>query len=257
MIRVGVVEDDERSKAEVLGHLARFERESAGRERFTVTVFSDGSELVASYRLDFDILFLDIKMERLDGMSAARQIREVDSDVVIIFITNSPHYAINGYSVGALSYLLKPVTYTAFSGELKRSLTLVSKRERHTVMLSFENEKHRVDIADVCYLESYKHQITAHTLSRPYAAAGPLRALEEELGAHGFFRINSGYLVNLRHVTGIRQSAVLLRGGRELQVSRARKQAFLVALADYIGDARGTVSSNSSNSSNGGGGGGG
>ncbi|MDR1355792.1 MAG: LytTR family DNA-binding domain-containing protein, partial [Propionibacteriaceae bacterium] len=213
MIHVGVVEDDARSRAGILGYLARYARELGGQESIMVSSFSDGAELVADYRLDFDILFMDIEMQHLDGMSAARQIRKIDSEVVIVFVTNSPHHAINGYSVGALSYLLKPVTYAVFSQEMGRFLALLNKRERHTIVLSTEKEKHRVDIADVLYLESYKHQVTAHTLKHRYSAQGPLRALEEELSPLGFFRINSGYLVNLRHVTGLRQNTITLRNG--------------------------------------------
>jgi DNA-binding LytR/AlgR family response regulator len=234
MIRIGVVEDELPARAAVLSHLERYQREKGGD--FQIASFADGADLVAAWRHDFDVLFLDIEMERMDGMTAAKSIRALDDSVVIVFITRSHHYAVSGYSVGALSYLVKPVAYSAFAQEMDRCLARLARRERRTILLSTEGEKRRLDVADILYLESRRHNVIVYTTGEAHTTRGPLQALEDELAPLGFFRINVGYLVNLRHVVSVKGPAVALRGGVTLQASRHRKQDFLLALSGYVGD---------------------
>lgn len=233
MIRIGVVEDDTASIDRLLSHLDRFQRER--EERFHVGAFHDGVDVLEDYRPDWDVLLLDIEMPRVDGMTAARRIREVDPEVVIVFVTSSPHYAISGYEVGALSYLLKPVSYPAFAQELDRCLAQLRRRDRkHLFFSTSDGARHRVDVDDVLYVESIKHTAIIHTLGGDHTVVSTLRSLENELGGEGFFRCNSGYLVNLRHVTGVEGNDCRVRGGIRLQISRPRKKEFLQALAEYI-----------------------
>lgn len=236
MIRIALVEDEERNRVMLVEHLRRYEREHG--VTFEVAAFADGREILAKYRPIYDIVLLDIQMEHVDGMTTAKRIREVDQDVVLVFITNSPQYAIGGYQVAALSYLLKPVPYNALSEELDRCIAQVKKRERGFVMLSTGTEQHRVNIADIVYIESIKHRIVVHATQREYSLVGSLSSMEEELAEKDFFRSNNCYLVNLRHVTGVQQSSCVMQGGHDLTISRPRKKAFLAALSNYVGGSR-------------------
>ncbi len=117
MIRIALVDDDPGARR-CCASTARFTAEQA--VEFAIEEFTDGSELTGSYAPRFDIIFLDVEMENLDGFTTARIIRETDPQVMLIFVTNMGQFAIKGYEVDALSYLLKPVPYFAFSQELKR-----------------------------------------------------------------------------------------------------------------------------------------
>lgn len=236
MIRIAVVEDDERSRGLLVGHLRRYEEENG--LNFEVSAFADGRDILAKYRPIYDVVLLDIQMEYVDGMTAAKRIREVDPDVVLVFITNSPQYAIGGYQVAALSYLLKPVPYFALSEELDRCIEQVRKRESRFLMLASGTERYRVNVADIVFVESIKHRLVVHTTQRDYSLVGSLTSMEEELDGANFFRSNNCYLVNLRHVMGVQQSSCVLQGGHDLQISRPRKKAFLAALSDYLGGSR-------------------
>lgn len=232
MIRIGIVEDDPASAQLLVSYLRRYQDEHA--EEFDVRVFSDGAQVVKHYRPDFDILLLDVQMAELDGFATAERIRAVDRDVVIVFITNMAQYAIRGYEVDALSYLLKPVAYFPFSQEIARSLERIRRRSAEYLLLPVDGGVARVDVADVIFAESVKHRIVLHTTAGMYGMTGALKTLEAQLGAHGFFRSNSCYLVNLRHVQGVRQNSCQLVGGHDLVISRPRKKAFLAALTDYL-----------------------
>ena len=200
-IRVGVVEDDPASCQRVLDYLNQY-RSETGTE-FTISVFDDGEQIVEKYTPMYDILFLDIEMQHMDGMAAARRIRERDNTVVIVFITAAPQYAINGYEVQALSYLLKPVPYFAFRQELKRSIDMVRRRGSESLLIEAGGRQMRVELADVLYLESIRHTIIVHTLSGKLSVSGTLKDFEERLADQDFIRSNSCYQVNLRHVVGV------------------------------------------------------
>jgi DNA-binding LytR/AlgR family response regulator len=233
VIRIGVVDDDPANRRDLLHHLSLYSEEHG--VQFQVTEFGDGSELVDRYRPEYDILLLDVQMPQLDGLAAARQIREVDSDVIIIFVTNMAQYAIKGYEVDALSYLVKPVPYFAFAQEMGRSLARLKRQQGDSIVLTVGGTMTRVPISDIIYVESVKHRITVHTLNGQYSFSGTLKAMDQELGNRAFFRSNSCYIVNLQHVTRVEQQTCVMTGGDELQVSRPRRRAFLEALTDYVG----------------------
>lgn len=233
MISIGIAEDDPASAALLVGYLERYEREHD--QRFTVSTYSDGASLVAAYRPGLDILLLDVEMPGLDGFSAAQRIREVDGEVVIIFITNMTQLAIKGYEVDALSYVLKPVPYFAFSQEIKRSVARLRRRSADYLLLAVDGGLVRVETDDIVFLESQKHRTVVHTVDGTHSVVGPLKSFEAQLEGKSFFRSNSGYLVNLRHVLGVHASSSLLVGGHDLLISRSRKKAFLAALTDYLG----------------------
>ena len=199
MIRVAIVEDDAEVQGVLQEYVRRYTRQY-GTE-FEVTVFADGVDILDNYRAVYDIIFLDVEMKHLDGMTTAERIRQMDADVILIFITNMAQYAIRGYSVGALDYVLKPVPYFAFSQQLLKA---------------------------VSRLENF------YTDEGDFSAPGALKTFEEKLADCPFARCNSGYLVNLAQVRELRQSTVQV-GPCELQVSRPKRKAFLAALTDYIG----------------------
>lgn len=234
MIRIGIVEDDASAIERMLSHLDRFQRDHD--QRFHIGAFRDGADVLAEYRPDWDVLFLDVQMPRVDGMTAARRIREVDSEVIIVFITSSPHYAVSGYEVDALSYLLKPVTYASFEQEMSRILTRMQRQPRRELLFtSTDGAHHRIAVDDIRYIESVRHRVDLYTLEETFSIATTLKAMEAQLAEHGFLRCHSGLLVNLRHVTGIDGNDCRIRGGGRLPISRPRKREFYAALAEHVG----------------------
>ena len=100
MVRIALVEDDANYRRELTEYLERFSKECG--EHFAISSFTDGAEIAEGYTAGYDIILMDIAMSYMDGMSAAEAIRQVDDEVVIIFLTSMPQFAMKGYSVGAL-----------------------------------------------------------------------------------------------------------------------------------------------------------
>lgn len=235
MIYIGVVDDNQESRRLLQSYLARYEYETG--EQFKIEEFADGSELTASYRPRYDIIFLDVLMANLDGFATARLIREVDPGVILIFVTNMAQFAIKGYEVDALSYLLKPVPYFAFSQELKRSLERLRHVRDGHIVVQVGGEMLRINLADVVYIESIKHKLVFHLVEGTLSMTSTLKEMDAQLERFGFYRSNSYLLVNLRHVEGFSGAESRHTGGVVLPVSRSRKKLFLEVLADYFGGA--------------------
>ena len=232
MIRIAMVEDEAAVRKQLQGYIQRYTRQYG--TAFAVTEFSDGVEILDAYRPVYDIVLLDVEMKHLDGMETARRIRALDADVVLIFITNMAQYAIKGYAVGALDYVLKPVPYFAFSQQLQKAVEKVNRHARHYLAVPVEGGLRRLDTVQIYYLESEGHRVHFYTEDGEFTAPGALKTFEEKLAACPFARCNSGYLVNLAQVRGVQQGVVEV-GPYELQVSRPKRKSFLAALADYIG----------------------
>ena len=126
MINIAIVEDEAMYAKQLQEFLHQYEKENG--EVFNITVYSDGDQIVHKYKSQFDIILMDVEMKFMDGMSAAEEIRKVDTEVVIIFITNMAQYAIRGYAVDALDYVLKPVNYYQFCTKLSRAIQRVQRR---------------------------------------------------------------------------------------------------------------------------------
>ena len=158
MIRIAIVDDDPHDRQVLREQLITYETNS--KEKFEISEFDDGEKLVKDYQPAFDIILLDIEMEKMDGMTAAEHVREIDNSVVIIFLTNMPQYAIRGYAVEALDYVLKPVSYYAFEQCLSRALKRRQKRGDAFLRISAgKGHRRRIRLSSV-----YSVVIHGHTL---------------------------------------------------------------------------------------------
>ena len=232
MIRVAIVEDEAEIREQLMGYVQRYTRQYG--TVFEVKTFADGLEILEDYRPVYDLILLDIEMKHLDGMETARRILELDPEVMLVFITNMAQYAIKGYAVGALDYVLKPVPYFAFSQQLQKVEEQLRRRTRHYLAVPVEGGLRRLDTSRIYYIESEGHRVHFYTEEGDFAAPGALKTLEEKLADRPFARCNSGYLVNLAQVQAVQQNTVEV-GPYELQVSRPKRKSFLAALTDYIG----------------------
>ncbi len=230
MIRIAIVEDESMYADQLEEYLHRYEQEK--QENFSITRYTDGDGIVEDYKTQFDIILMDIQMRFMDGMSAAEEIRKRDSEVVIIFITNMNQYAIRGYAVDAMDYLVKPVSYFAFSERIGRAINRLQHRRADHVVVNIRGGVLRMEVGDIFYVESQGHTLVYHTSSGTYEGSGTMKEIEENLKKYNFVRGNKGYLINLAHVDSIVDGCAVVHG-EQLVLSRARKNQFMEALTNY------------------------
>lgn len=232
-MRVAIVEDDQACREQLAEYIHRYGEEHGAA--FAVECYADGRQIVADDTARFDIILLDIEMPGLNGMEAAEQLRARDEDVVLVFVTNMAQYAIRGYEVGALDFVLKPINYYTFSVRFERAIHRAQKRESGQVLLALPDAVRRVDTRDICYVEVQNRQLHYHLANgEEYVLRGTMQQAEQQLGPYHFVKCSHWYLVNLRHVTEVRRGTVVV-AGQELEISRRNQTAFLTALTNYVG----------------------
>lgn len=234
MLKIAIVEDEENYISEIKAYLKQYEEESG--EKFSVSVYSDGDGIVSRYKGQFDIILMDIQMKFIDGMTAAEEIRSVDSEVVIIFITNMTQYAVRGYEVDALDYILKPVTYFTFSQKLQKAVDKVKKREKYYLSVPVKGGMYKLSLSSLLYIESQGHILNYHMQDQVVSNREKMSNVEEKLVKHGFFRINKGCIVNLKYVDTVIEGNCILNG-ETLPVARMKRKLFLEKLTEYISEA--------------------
>lgn len=233
MINICIVEDELEQANLLKNYIDKYGNERG--QQFSISYLPDGIDLVDDYKGQFDIILLDIQMKHLDGMAAAEKIRKVDPDVIIIFITSTVQYAVQGYAVDALGYVLKPVPYTQFEQLFDKAITRAQAKRQHIyVKVSVDDKQLKLDCDSISYIESQRNNVVIHGDNTDYVTAGPLKRFEEMLFEHGFSKCHNAYLINLSYVEGVQKEEVILTNGVTLPISRARKKEFMAALTEDI-----------------------
>ena len=233
MIRLAIVEDEDLYANQLMEFVDKFRKETG--EVFHIVRFRDGDGILEGYKATYDIIFMDIQMQFMDGMKAAERIRELDSEVIIMFITNMTNYAIRGYEVDALDYIVKPIDYFSFRKKFERAIEKVEKKRRATITIRNKSEFMRLQTNDIYYIESDRHNLIYVTKKGVYISRASMQQAEENLAKYGFFRSNKSYLVNLQYVEGVKDGCCIING-TNLLISRARKSSFMVAMTNYMSE---------------------
>lgn len=237
-----IICDDENTQLSLLeSYVGEWARER--RQETDITLCRSAEELLfrREEKRETDILLLDIDMPRMDGLSLARRLREQGEGAQIIFVTGLSDYALEGYEVEAVSYLLKPVKKDRLFACLDRARERCG-REEVALLLETPGGVARVRPRDIYYLESDAHDTQVHSAfgAEPLRCRTGIRQLEERLEGAGqpFFRIHRSYLVNLAFVNRIVRREVVMDSGEALPVARNRWEALNQAYLEYYGQKR-------------------
>ena len=226
---IAIVDDMEEDKTELAGYLSRYQKEKSTDMK--AVWFQSAESFLENYHNQFDIVFMDIRMGGMDGMKAARKLRQVDQSVVLIFLTSLAQYAIQGYEVDALDYIVKPLTYPSLEFKLARAIKRIPRRDDE-ILIGQGSHAMRLPSGDLKYVEIFEHHLQYKTTDGTITGYGTLKDVEKSLPESGFFRINNQTIVGLRHVESVNGSVAIV-GGRSFDISRMRKKDFLVSFHSF------------------------
>ncbi len=232
MYRIVIFEDSPRDAERLVQFAERYGAENGVQfvtqvERSAMTIGTEAERA--------DLIFMDIEMPGLTGMEAATLLRTYDQSTPIIFVTNLAQFAVRGYEVDALDFIVKPVTYGAFSMRMAKALRVMRRDEGRALTLTHQGGMTVVRLDEVAFVEAKGHNLVYHLADGSQATTrGTLAQAEGQLG-DGFVRISKGVIVGLRHVRGYRGQEVTLVDGTQLAFGRTMRKDAMTRMAEYFG----------------------
>lgn len=233
-VRIAVVENELNVAQNDIVLLERYAKENS--LSLETAIFQNGYEFLDTEE-EFDAVLMDIDMPGLNGMEVAEKLREKNKTIDIIFTTNLPQFAVDGYKVQALDFVIKPVTFPNLSFAMEK----VVEKKRNIVNGSFflriGGFARRIHNEEVLYIEMVNHYIVLHeTDMEPVRIRGSLKMIDDLLNPEIFVKINSGIIINISKVSSFENGLVLMEDGSNLPLSRSHKKEFAVRLAEFYGN---------------------
>jgi len=179
-------------------------------------------------------VFMDIEMPHMDGIETATYMRKTDDTTVLVFITNLAQYAIHGYEVNAIEFMVKPVGYYNFSDKMAKALKFARRSAEKSILLKQDDAITKIKLSDIFYLEKDKNYILFHTAKGDFRERGSMTEMEEKLAGTGFSKCISGCMVNLGYVTKLEKDIVWVKD-TSLPLSRAQRKQFAQEFVEYLG----------------------
>ena len=235
MLRIAIVEDElqEAEKLERYLHLF-LEKEKMSHE---IVCFSNAESFLEQGKAGYNLVFMDIELPGMNGMDACRRLRSFDRQAPIVFTTNLVQYAVEGYEVNAVDFMVKPIQYYDFSTKMQKVMVSLYQKNDKKIELVCTSGVYFVKISDIDYVEVMRHYLIYHTRNKEYRIRGVMRDVEEELRAHGFSRCNKSFLVNMNKIEALEGSLISVEGHEEqLPIGRTFREAFLKDFTNYLGE---------------------
>ncbi|MDD3339028.1 MAG: LytTR family DNA-binding domain-containing protein [Lachnospiraceae bacterium] len=228
---VAIVDDEKMQRDIMSTYLTRL------GEKFKVQIqmdeFVSGDMFLKQYKSGYDVIMFDVDMPGINGIDTARKIREIDQNVIIMYVTNIAQYAIMGYEVEAIDYILKPIGYDEFSMKFQKVIRKVQQKADQYMLFEFREGLKRLKISDFYYIEVQNHNLHYHCQSGEYHMRGSMNTQENELRGYHFSRIHKSYLVNLAHVKKMTSDTVEI-DDEKIPVGRAYKERLMQDYMNYL-----------------------
>ncbi|SHL27812.1 two component transcriptional regulator, LytTR family [Anaerocolumna jejuensis DSM 15929] len=240
MYRIAVCDDErhfrELIKELILKYMGKLNLECE------VELFHSGKELIGmGFKIvRFQVVFLDISMEGLNGIEAAQKIREISSEIYLVFVTAYFNYALEGYRVDAVRYLLKD--NTNFENTMHECLDAIIEKMNYKIIkkhFSFVEGEKDLLLERILYIESRLHKLEFYVVgekTKTYSLYDTLNKQEKILGEYGFVRIHQSYLVNLKYLYKVSGYRAVLNNGIELPIPKSRYKSVKNAFIAYKGE---------------------
>lgn len=222
--------DDEKAVCDQLEQFVKQQAPGCG-----IKLFASGEELLRD-REKFDIIFLDIQMQGINGIEAAKTLRNKKDEAILIFITGIKDYVFEAFDVSAFHYLLKPVEEIKFAKVFARAAAEAERRKEQEEEPFFIKSKGRniiLNRKEVLYIESQNRMVYIHTVKEVFKLYFDMGELEKQLGNH-FYRCHRGYIVNMEYIAEYGRDTISLANGESIYLSRRKYKEFVKTYMDYL-----------------------
>ncbi len=200
-----------------------------------IDTYGSGEELLKAYnskKVCYDLIFLDMEMDKINGIDTAKGIRNIDEDVILIFLTSHVEYAPEGYEVNAYRFLTKPINEMKLINALKDVNREFIKNKK--LVIKDGHDEVLIKIRDILYIEAKNNNISINIKNHNFLIRKTLNEIEEELSSDMFFRTHRSYLVNLSYVRIYDNKEIQLENGEKIVISRNKAKEFKSSIINYI-----------------------
>ncbi|WMJ82050.1 LytTR family DNA-binding domain-containing protein [Clostridium sp. MB40-C1] len=232
MLKIAVCDDENNQRQEIVHMIDK--ALNLNNEQHKITEFSNGEQLMLS-TWNFDIYFLDIKMDKLTGIEVAKKIRLVNERAIIIFITGLKDYVFDAFDVRAFHYILKPIDEKKLKKVLYSALEQFEKKEKFIIAKTISKST-KIFIKDIMYIEAARRKIRVHTIYDVIEYYYKISDIEQELYEYNFFRCHKSYIVNLKYVSSYDNTFITLTNSEKIYVSKYKLADFSKKFMYYLKD---------------------
>ncbi len=221
MIKTAIVEDEDEAFETLKGFLLKFGEDN--NFLFSITHYKEGLSFLDESK-NFDLIFMDIEMPHMNGMEVAKKLREKDRNVPLIFITNLVQYAIQGYQVDAIDYVLKPIQYARFESLMIKTMKIVGSNKDQEIILKTTGGAKKVSLSSILYVEIKDHLLIYYLDNEEEVEVwGTLANAKASLPDDMFSRCSNSVIINIQKVTSIDKDKAYLTN-RKIPISFSRNK---------------------------------
>ena len=201
----------------------------------SISQFIRGSDLLDCYAAQqrFDLVFLDVEMPELNGLQVGEKIRDLDRDIIIIFLTSHKQYVFESLRLDIFDYLIKPVESKVVQDVLSRVYKKY-REQHHIVNLRWKSASYTLAVSDIVHIEGYNRHTVFYTINAKYECVGSLNEFEAMLTSYGFLRCHQGFLVNMKYIESVEKDNIKITNGLIVPMSVRKKQKCLRTLNHYL-----------------------
>ena len=232
MLLLAIVDDDQNDSAALSALVAEYFRQNG--KSYMFRVFHTPLDFIRSME-NYDIVFMDIRMDKLDGLEVARIMRKINANCALIFVTHMAQLAIKGYEVDALDFIVKPADQFSINYVLDKAISRLENTSSTLIAIKTSDGIISLSSNDIIYVEVFDHNLVYHTTKGVYDVRGRLSDVIKKLDSKRFIMCNRSFVVNLRYVSSACNDYLII-DGTKISISKSHRKEIMQHFSNFLGE---------------------
>lgn len=237
-LKIAICDDEKKDISKLQKYISQYNIKTDNN--IMVSTYNSASKLLLDYNnFSFDVVLLDIEMPNINGLDIARQLRDVDDDLFIVFTTSYPEYMHESFEIQPFQFLIKPISQMALFNLFNNIIKKINRNSKSIIIVDDENEKHFISLNSILFIASMKENklhIKYQLPDKELISKGTLSEVERKLISRGFVSPARGFIVNIKQIQSMTSTDITLKNGQKIPISRRRSKELQHIYSQYIID---------------------